>query len=265
MNIGQNHFICLAITDSSGAHVTGESPTVSVRKASNGYWYDFNDSTFKNTGWTTKAQTLTEDATNEIYYLVWTPPSSETGEEEYTFKVKNTGTYAAIQTETIEYVNNIAATDIVSNGAITTSSGAVSNVTLVATTTTNTDMRGTDSAATAANLATAQADLDTLTGADGVTLATSQPNYAPNTVVPDAAGTAPTAAEIWTASLTEAYPADGTSSVTPTQILYALVQMASEFSKSGTTVTIKKRDASTTAFTLTFDDADAPTSSTQAS
>lgn len=35
--------------------------------------------------------------------------------------------------------------------------------------------------ATAAAQATAQADLDTLTGADGVTLATSQPNYAPAT------------------------------------------------------------------------------------
>ena len=33
--------------------------------------------------------------------------------------------------------------------------------------------------ATAANLATAQADLDTITGADGVTLATAQGNYAP--------------------------------------------------------------------------------------
>lgn len=37
------------------------------------------------------------------------------------------------------------------------------------------------SAATAAALATAQSDLDTLTGTDGATLATSQPNYAPAT------------------------------------------------------------------------------------
>lgn len=43
-------------------------------------------------------------------------------------------------------LNDVAATDIVSAGAITTSSGAVSNVTTCATTTTNTDMRGTDSA-----------------------------------------------------------------------------------------------------------------------
>lgn len=37
------------------------------------------------------------------------------------------------------------------------------------------------SIAQASALATAQADLDTLTGADGATLATSQPNYAPST------------------------------------------------------------------------------------
>ena len=41
--------------------------------------------------------------------------------------------------------------------------------------------------ATSSALATAQTDLDTLTGSDGVTLATSQPNYAPNTTVPPTA------------------------------------------------------------------------------
>lgn len=55
----------------------------------------------------------------------------------------------------------------------------VNGVVLVDTTTTNSDMRGTDNAATSANLATAQADLDILTGADGATLASTQPNYAP--------------------------------------------------------------------------------------
>ena len=45
-------------------------------------------------------------------------------------------------------------------------------------------------------IATVQADLDILTGTDGVTLATAQALYAPNVVVPDAAGVAPTAVEI---------------------------------------------------------------------
>lgn len=63
---------------------------------------------------------------------------------------------------TLDALNDVAATDIVSGGAITTSGGAVSNVTLVATTTTNTDMRGTDSAATAANLAIVDTVVDAI-------------------------------------------------------------------------------------------------------
>ena len=57
----------------------------------------------------------------------------------------------------------------------------------------------TEVAAIVTALGVAQADLDKLTGADGATLATLQGLYAPNKVVPDAAGTAPTAAEIKTA------------------------------------------------------------------
>jgi len=52
---------------------------------------------------------------------------------------------------TLDALNDIAATSIVSAGAITTNLGAVSNVTTVATTTTNTDMRGTDNALLAAS------------------------------------------------------------------------------------------------------------------
>ncbi|HFD32031.1 MAG TPA: hypothetical protein ENJ28_04885 [Gammaproteobacteria bacterium] len=50
--------------------------------------------------------------------------------------------------QTLDALNDIAATAIVSGGAINTTSGAVDNVTTVATTTTNTDMRGTDGANT---------------------------------------------------------------------------------------------------------------------
>lgn len=42
--------------------------------------------------------------------------------------------------------------------------------------------------ATASALATAQSDLDLITGADGATLATAQPNYAPNTTAPPTVG-----------------------------------------------------------------------------
>jgi hypothetical protein len=66
-------------------------------------------------------------------------------------------------------LNDVAATDIVSAGAITTLSGAVVNVDTVDTCTTNTDMRGTDSAALAADYTSARAGyLDNLNISENV-------------------------------------------------------------------------------------------------
>jgi len=66
----------------------------------------------------------------------------------------------------------------------------------------------------------------------------------------------------WTHALTESYPTDGASSTTPAQLMYAINQMLSEFSRSGTTISIKKRDG-TEAFQLELDSATAPTISHQ--
>lgn len=70
-------------------------------------------------------------------------------------------------------------------------------------------------------------------------------------------------ASIWTISLTEAYPTDG-SAGTAAQILYLLLSVCAEFSISSTTITCKKLDGSTTAATYTLDSATAPTSRTRA-
>jgi len=135
-------------------------------------------------------------------------------------------------------------------------------------------MRGTDSAATASALTThdgkldtAQLDLDTLTGADGATLATTQGNYAPNVVVPDAAGVAPTAAEIFTAVLTtqlsEAYSTKG-SAPTAAQFMFEVLGLLRERSVTGTTETINGIDGATAKMTNTLGDATSPTSVTRA-
>jgi len=70
----------------------------------------------------------------------------------------------------ISGLNDVAVTDIVSAGAITTSSGSVSSVTTVSTTTTNTDMRGTDSAATASALSTVDTNVDAILVDTGTTI-----------------------------------------------------------------------------------------------
>jgi hypothetical protein len=95
----------------------------------------------------------------------------------------NINVSAGIVESNLQQIGGIAqsATDLkdFADAGYDPSTNKVQGVVLVDTTTTNTDMRGTDSAATASALATAQTDLDTITGADGTTLATTQGNYAP--------------------------------------------------------------------------------------
>jgi len=105
---------------------------------------------------------------------------------------------------TLDGLNNFdPASDTVANvttvGSVT---GAVGSVTAAVTTDSasrTASQADVSALATSSALATAQADLDTLTGTDGVTLATSQPNYAPNTTTP------PTAAAVADAVWDEAY------------------------------------------------------------
>lgn len=78
----------------------------------------------------------------------------------------------------------------------------------------------------------------------------------------------PTAAEnataVLTTAMTEAYSTDG-GTVTLAQAAYELLARDQESAVSGTTMTVKKRDGSTTAYTLTLNDATNPTSVTRAS
>ena len=68
---------------------------------------------------------------------------------------------------------------------------------------------------------------------------------------------------ILTRAMTESYAADG-ATMTVAQALYLIAQTIGEFSVSGTTVTVKKLDGSTSAATYTLDSSTAPTSRTRA-
>jgi hypothetical protein len=103
-------------------------------------------------------------------------------------------------------------------------SGHLSRVTLVDTTTANTDMRGTDNALLAANYA------------------------AP-----------PSVSDIVTTQLTEAYRATG-AAPTLAQFVFEVVAHLGNAGIAGTTKTLTRLDKTTTAKTFTLDDADAPTS-----
>jgi hypothetical protein len=108
--------------------------------------------------------------------------------------------------------------------------------------------------------AIADAAIDAATFAAGAITATV---IADNAI--DAASIAADARTIfWTTALTEAYAADG-AAFTGAQALYMIFSALGEFSISGTTITCKKLDGSTTSMTYTIDDASSPTSRTKAS
>jgi hypothetical protein len=68
---------------------------------------------------------------------------------------------------------------------------------------------------------------------------------------------------MWTSTQTESYAADD-AEATPAQLLYMILCAVSEFSVSGTTITGKELDGTTTAMTWTIDDASNPTLRTRA-
>ena len=188
----------------------------------------------------------------------------------------------------ISALNNVAATDIVSAGAITTLSGAVVNVDLVDVCTTNTDMRGTDGANTTvpdnAGIAAVQAKTDNLptdpadqslviAATDAIVSAVATVDSNVDAILVDTGTTLPaqitalnnvSVSDVLTTQMTEAYAADG-AAPTLAESLFLIQQVLTEFGIVGTTLTAKKLDGSTSAATFTLDDADTPTSLTRAS
>lgn len=73
-----------------------------------------------------------------------------------------------------------------------------------------------------------------------------------------------TVADLLTTQMTESYNTDGTAP-TLTQAVMLILQLISEASASGTTLTVKRLDGSTTAATFTLNDSSIPTSITRAS
>ena len=134
-------------------------------------------------------------------------------------------------------------------------------------------------------IATAQSDLDIITGASGVNLLTATQTSidAVDTdwanggrldllldaikAITDTLTLAAINAEsdtAWTTQMADSVSTDGTIA-TREQALYLILQQLTEFAVSSTTWTTKKVDGSTTLATFTLDDATNPTSMTRAS
>lgn len=103
-NIQDNHKFIYNIVNAAGGHVSGQTVSVKIQRASDAYFYDFADSTFKSSSWTNKTTSLAEDSVNGLYYYTFDPPVSETTAQQYVFIIDNTDlTYADHQAEVIDY------------------------------------------------------------------------------------------------------------------------------------------------------------------
>lgn len=85
-----------AVKDGSLAAITGSATIVlAIQRTSDGFWLDFNDSTFKAAGWTTRQQAMTEVSATLApgeYRYDWTTPASA---ETYMLRIDDTSATAA--------------------------------------------------------------------------------------------------------------------------------------------------------------------------
>jgi hypothetical protein len=149
-------------------------------------------------------------------------------------------------------LNDIAAADV----------WAVATRTLTASTNFN-DISASDVWAAATRTLTANTNLNDLDAA-GVRTAVGLASANLDTQLAALPTAAENATAVLTTQLTEGYASDGTAP-TLTQAIFQTMQFLHESSVSGTTVTIKGLDGSTSKMTFTLDDATTPTSITRAS
>lgn len=230
-------------------------------------------------GWYSTSLSTTDTDTNGILELQINVAGSLPVWKTYT--VIPAASYDALVTNGL---NDIAATEIVSSGAITTSGGAVSTVTTL------TNLPAIPANwLTAAGIAASALDGkgDWNIGKTGYSLTQTFPaNFASQSITAgglvditqaaaDKAWSTTTRvltagtnlndlsfADIWTGTLTESYAADG-AAPTPAQAIFLTMQNLQDFSITGTTLTVMQLDGTTTAATYTLDST-SPTSRTRA-
>jgi hypothetical protein len=150
--LNEDVYLELFVTDWLGNGVSGLSPTLSIRNLNDSYYLDFNDNTFKNTGWTTQAESMSAvDSTLSpgVYQYTWDSSLSVSGVGRYSveydvgvdeyrddidyvdFVVSGSGstsiTYNTNAKRTIQNTNNLinTYTDIYVNLNRTTSASSV--------------------------------------------------------------------------------------------------------------------------------------------
>lgn len=101
-----------------GAAQTGQTVTAAIRRLADGFFLDFDDDTFKATGWTTKTTALTENVTEAelagVYQVAWDSSAIILSPGEYSVEFYWTEN-AQFVSEVLEFVNTNLAEKAVLN------------------------------------------------------------------------------------------------------------------------------------------------------
>ena len=96
----ESHRVTYSIVDSSGDPVAGQTVTLAVGRSTDNKFLDFNDNTFKSSGWTSRTVSMSYDTVGEYYYRVITIDQAVTITSDYCATISNdNATYADHQTE----------------------------------------------------------------------------------------------------------------------------------------------------------------------
>lgn len=118
--IGSTIQVELRLVAVDGAPVTGQSPTVAVRRWIDNYFLDWADNSFKLSGWTTKNQLLTEvTGVPELigmYRASWPSAVPVLAQGYYSFEFFwSDGSVSRRMTESVEFVSSHQAEKILGN------------------------------------------------------------------------------------------------------------------------------------------------------
>jgi hypothetical protein len=284
-------FLLVSSTDHISG-LTGATPAVTLSKNGGAFASPAGSVTEIGNGWYKVAGNAADSGTLGPLLLHATATGADPVDDRYEVVAYDPQTVSQglvlAKTTNITGFNDIAATAVVSGGAIATSNGSVSRVTLVDGCQNNADMRGTDNAYTgtpptvgqitadidahSTQLAAIAADASTAateaTAANsaltaGVTVETNNDKTGYSlTSVYDPAKTAAQAGDAMTVDLTQAIPTTNTAQTIGDCLNAARADGFGRWTKSGMTLTLYAADGSTPVRVFTLDDSDAPTSRT---
>ena len=88
LNVDQDYAVRFYVLTEAGIHASGLDLYIEIEKTSDGKYFDFDDNTFKDSGWVQKKDSMIEDALNSVYkYFIEFPASERRSNDVYRVRI----------------------------------------------------------------------------------------------------------------------------------------------------------------------------------